>query len=321
MRRMRLFRPRLPRVAALLAVVAAVANDTPALPAVLDDRQLVESRESLYNNIYIYSSGPYLTLTFGYNDRLYTESRYNTKDPGELPLVYTQYMTAALIYPSNIKSVLEIGFGGGRTSWYLHRALPDVPVTSVELDPAIVEMAKKYFGIKEEPDFTVANADGRVFLMHSAAHYDVILIDAYRAPFVPFHLLTREFYQMVADHLSPGGVVAQNVNPDSMLFDSSVKTIHAVFPQVEFYPAKNNIITIAYGGNRRSKDDLVRAAAERQSRFHLRYNLGDLLKARQLLPPGTSFVDPDAKVLTDDFAPVEALMAIERHNRKWPNAK
>ncbi len=308
---------------ALLSIFSAIAGITlssqAALAGLLNNGQLIDSKESLYNNIYVYKQGSYVSLTFGYNNTIYTESTYNTRDEGELPLVYTRYMTAGLIYPEKINSILEIGFGGGRTSWYLHRALPKVAVTSVELDAEIIQMARKYFGIRDEPNFTVANKDGRIFLTGTKMHYDVIMIDAYRGPFVPFHLLTKEFYQIVAEHLSPGGIVVQNVAPDTMLFDSAVKTIHSAFPQVEFYPADGNIVTVAYAGHRRSRDDLIRVAAQRQAQFHMRYNLSELLKARQLYPPGTTVIDPHAQVLTDDFAPVEALHAIERHNRKWPN--
>jgi spermidine synthase len=310
---------------ALLRIFAATAAilvfSQSAGAGYLGDREPIKTKESLYNNIYIYKHNSYVSLTFGYNNTIYTESTYNTRDPDELPLVYTRYMTAGLIYAQKISSILEIGFGGGRTSWYLHRALPNAAITSVELDPAIVELAHKYFGIRAEKNFTVANMDGRIFLSRSKARFDMIMIDAYRGPFVPFHLLTKEFYQIVADHLNPGGVVVQNVAPDTMLFDSAVMTIHSVFPQVEFYPADGNIVTVAYRGPRRSEADLAQAAAQRQAQFHMRYDLSALLKARQLFPPGTSFVDPHAQILTDDFAPVEALHAIERHNRKWPNTQ
>lgn len=303
------------------AIAATFFFSEAAIAGFFDNRQLLESKESLYNNIYVYKEGAYVSLTFGYNNKIYTESSYNPRDERELPLTYTRYMTAGLIYPARVASILEIGFGGGRTAWYLHRALANVPVTSVELDPEIIRLAHKYFGIREEPNFTVKNKDGRLFLTQSKTRYDMIMIDAYRGPFVPFHLLTKEFYQIVADHLSAGGVVVQNVAPDTMLFDSAVKTIHSVFPQIEFYPAEGNVVTVAYNGHRRPAGDLVRLAAQRQALFQLRYPLTDLLKGRNLLPPNTDVVDPSARILTDDFAPVESLHAIERHNRKWPNTK
>src|SRR5277367_2781718 len=90
-----------------------------------DQRTLVESRESLYNNIYVYRQANYVSMTFGYNRSLYTESVFNTLDDRDLPVTYTRFMTESLVYAKNLHSVLEIGFGGGRTSWYLHRFLPD----------------------------------------------------------------------------------------------------------------------------------------------------------------------------------------------------
>jgi len=306
-----------PLIAAAAVAIAATAIVFGSAEA-QDTRKLLESRESLYNNIYVYGEGPYVSMTFGFNRTIYTESIFNTLDDRDLPVEYTRYMTASLIYAKNVTSILEIGFGGGRTSFYLHRFLPQVPVTSVELDPVVVELSHKYFGVKDEPNFQVVNRDGRIFLNESKDRYDIILIDAYRGPFVPFHLLTKEFYSIVKDHLAEGGVVAQNVEPSTMLFDSAVKTIHAVFPQLDFYVAGGNVVTIAYDGAPKSADDLDRAARERDSAYSLRYSLHDMLaQRRQVQIDGGKIIDPKAKVLTDDFAPVEALKAIEAHNRKW----
>lgn len=284
-----------------------------------DNRRLLESKESLYNNIYVYEDPPFRSMTFGHNRRIYTESIYNTSDDRDLPVDYTRYMTATLMYAKDVRSVLEIGFGGGRTAWYLHRFLPKVQVTSVELDPTVLDLAKKYFGIKEEPNFQVVNRDGRLYLAESKEKYDVILIDAYRGPFVPFHLLTKEFYQIVKDHLADGGVVAQNVEPSTMLFDSAVKTIYAVFPELDFYRADGNIVTVAYNSPARSAEDLAATARERDAAFGLRYSLQDMLAQRRRIQiDGGKVIDANAKILTDDFAPVETLKNIERHNRKLP---
>ena len=302
----------------MLGAIAGALVGVAAAPA-QDSRNLLESKESLYNNIYVYEQPPYVSMTFGHNRRIYTESVYNTRDDRDLPVEYTRFMTASLMYAKDVHSVLEIGFGGGRTSWYLHRYLPNVQVTSVELDPTVVELARKYFGIKEEPNFQLVNRDGRLFLQESKEHYDLILIDAYRGPFVPFHLLTKEFYQIVKEHLADGGVVAQNVEPSTMLFDSAVKTINAVFPQLDFYRADGNIVTVAYDGAERKPEDLAGVARDRDKAYGLRYSLLDMLSQRRHIQiAGGNVIDPNAKVLTDDFAPVETLKNIERHNRKLP---
>jgi len=300
----------------LLTAAVALAAATGLAVA---ERKLLVERESLYNNIYIYSEPPYVTLTFGHNGRLYTESIYNSKDDRDLPVVYTRSMTAGLMYAKNVKSILEIGSGGGRTAWYLHRHMPEVPITTVELDPVVAELAQKHFGIKNEKNFEIATRDGRLFLRESKKKYDVILIDAYRGPFVPFHLLTKEFYQSVEAHLAPGGVVVQNIEPSTMLFDSATKTIQSVFDNVEFYLARGNVVTVAYEGPKRTLGELKKMADTRQGTHKFRYDLKSLLAQRRGLSPEVGTISPDAKVLTDDFAPAESLKAIEVHNRKWPS--
>jgi len=140
-------------------------------------RNLVESKESVYNNIYVYRTGTNLSMTFGYNRNIYTESIYNTLDDRDLPVPYTRFMASSLMYAKNLNSILEIGSGGGRVAWYLHRFLPDTRVTTVELDPSVVELAHKYFGIREETNFHEVTRDGRIFLAGSKEKYDIILID------------------------------------------------------------------------------------------------------------------------------------------------
>jgi hypothetical protein len=79
-------------------------------------------------------------MTFGHNRAIDTESVYNAKDDRELPAAYTRFMTQSLGYAKRLDWVLQIGFGGGRT--YLHRFLPNAPITSVELDPDVVGLGR-----------------------------------------------------------------------------------------------------------------------------------------------------------------------------------
>lgn len=301
-------------IAGTLLMASLAAWTLLGWPTGIHRRELVESRESLYNNIYIHKRGNYLKMSFGQNAKFYTETVYNTADELELPVTYTQFMTVSLIYPQKIGSILEIGSGGGRTAWYLHRFLPDVSITSVDLDPIVVELAHKHFGIRNEDNFRVISRDGRAFLMEIGDKYDIIMIDAYRGPFIPFHLLTQEFYRLVKEHLNEGGVVVQNIEPSTMLFDSAMKTFQAVFSNIDLYDADKNIVAVAYDGEKRGMDVLRRAASERQERYFLRYQLPDMLGKRRIMDSGD--LDASATVLTDDFAPVETLQAIEKHNKQ-----
>ncbi len=274
---------------------------------------LIERVESPYNNIFLYrdARGRYV-LTFGYRSRGYVESIVNPADELELPVVYTRSMTAALLYPEGLERAMMIGMGGGRTSWYLHRQMPALEMTAVELDPEIIRLARQYFGVQEEGNFRIVEGDGRRAVMADESRYDLIFVDAYRGPFVPFHLLTREFYSLLRDRLTEGGVVAQNIEPSTMLFESAVATMLEVFDQVDFYHAAGNVVAVAYRGPRRAEESLRARAEALQARFGFRYDLRDFLAQRRSFTP-----DATIEPLTDDFAPVTALKAIERHNQRW----
>lgn len=304
---------------AILAASSLLATQAPAKEA----RTLVETSESLYNKIYIYKEDTHVFMTFGLNKALFIESATNTADELELPAPYTRYMTAGLAYAKDVNSVLEIGSGGARTSWYLHRSLPQASITSVELDPVVIELSHKYFGIRDEANFKVVNEDGRQFLMHSDQHYDLILLDAYHGPFVPFHLLTKEFYGVVKQHLAEGGIVVQNLDPGSALFDSIIRTARTAFGQTDLFLAEENgrlenAVLVAYDGEPKSEEELSKLVEARQGAYKLRYALPELVKVRRQIGRADPSIDWSAKLLTDDFAPVEALKAIERHNRQYP---
>ncbi len=293
--------------AAALALAMAAGCGTNAFA------EQLERIESYYNTIFVLQQGTYITLAFGHENRTYVESQRNTADLLELPLTYTRSLTAAVAYAPQTANFLMIGMGGGSTSWYLHKHMPDANVTAVELDPDIVALAAKYYQLHQEPNFNIAEGDGRLFLMRDDTNYDVIFVDAYRGPFVPFHLLTREFYQIAKFHLAPGGVVAQNVEPSTMLFDSSHATLLSVFDTVDFIPAGGNIIAVAYDGPRRDISELTALAQARQSAFGFRYSVPEMIAARRTLAPPAEDIVP----LTDDFAPVNLLNSVEVHNRKW----
>jgi len=301
------------KAAGSLAIVGALLIALLWLvPARAVEDALVEKVESLYNDIYLYRrSDGYYVLSFGARRLHYVESIVNPRDELELPVSYTRAMTAVSVYSAGLDDAAMIGLGGGRTSWYLHKSIPELRLSAAELDPAVVRIDAQYFGVKREPNFEINTVDGRVFLARTDKSFDIVLVDAYRGPFVPFHLLTREFFTLAKKRLKPGGALVQNVEPSTMLFDSAVATISNVFTNLDFYKGEGNIVVVAYDGPRKSAAELRQVAGERQAKYNFRYDMSKLLDL-QFSPR----VDWTKQPLTDDFAPTEYLKAIERRNEK-----
>lgn len=297
---------------ALLTASEDARAETPSLLMRKDG--LLEQVESEYNTIFVEKRGSLVFMAFGYRANRYTESVIDLLHPVDLPVIYTRYMTTAMLYhPGTIKRIALVGLGGGRTISYLISNLPEAQADVAELDPAVIRLAKDYFGVDNTDRLHIHPRDGRVFLMRSKERYDLVLLDAYRGPFVPFHLTTQEFYQLVKARLAPGGVVAQNVEPTTLFFDSAYKTMQSVFDNLDAYRGGNNIVLIGYSGPKLTAEELQRRAALADEKLRLKYPLSELIKARQDDLPIAS----DAKLLTDDFAPVEVLKTVDRHNEKW----
>jgi hypothetical protein len=107
--------------------------------------------------------------------------------------------------------MLVIGNAGGTAARAFGELYPGVRIDGVEIDPKVTEVGRRYFGLGDNPRLHVITADGRPYLARTSKRYDIIAIDAYHQPYIPFYLATEEFFRLVRDHLSPGGVLAANV--------------------------------------------------------------------------------------------------------------
>jgi spermidine synthase len=273
---------------------------------------LLEQVDSEYNTILIRKRNSSISMEFGYRSNRYVESAIDLMNPDELVVLYTRYMSTALAYTGNtVSRIALVGLGGGRTVSYFLASIPQAIADVAELDPAVIGLAQKYFSVVPSKRLQLHNKDGRVFLAQTKTKYDLLLIDAYRGPFVPFHLTTREFYLLAKERLNKGGVVAQNVEPTTMLFDSTYATMKSVFENVDAFEADGNVVLVAYAGRRPGMSELEDKASSVQERLRLRYDLRGLVKKRFDVR-----VTPGARVLTDDFAPVEMLKTVERHNER-----
>lgn len=186
----------------------------------------------------------------------------------------------------------------------------DAYVRVVELDKGVRAAAKKYFHTREFNNYKIIENDGRIYLHDTKQTHDVIILDAFRGGYVPFHLLTKEFYFLVNSRLSPGGVLVVNLHANTELFSSSLATLKQVFQNLETFQAQGNVIAIAYQGEKRDDKNIREKAAYLQKKYHFNY---DLIKIYSL-KYGENY--ENASVLTDDFSPAYYLDSIKRHNQK-----
>ena len=269
--------------------------------------------ETEYNDIFITKRQDHLVMSFQVKGWDYTESVTNLSDPDDLPLRYAQVMTIATIYPEQPRRILMLGLGGGSISGYLGRFMPEAAITTVEIDPGVITAAKTYFGLRETERMRYRAGDGRVFLNRSNELYDLILLDAYRGGYVPFHLLTREFYTLVKQRLAPGGAAAFNVHDGSKLYTSTVKTLGDVFPALDLYPTgAGEVIAVATAAPL-AKETLQSRAAAAQERHGFRFPLPRIL-ARRMDQPRAQAADGD--VITDDFAPADVYDVMGKDPRR-----
>ncbi len=160
-------------------------------------------------------------------------------DRDRLVFDYTRMMMAALYLNPSPQRVLIIGLGGGTLPGALQKILPAARIDAVEVDPAVVRVAGKYFGFAPGRQTTVFEEDGRVFvkrMQKQQIRYDLVLLDAFDHEYIPEHLLTREFLLEVRSILAPGGVLAANTFATSRLYHFESATYFSAFG--DFYRLK-----------------------------------------------------------------------------------
>ena len=269
--------------------------------------------ETPYNDVFITKRQHQLVMSFQLKGWDYTESVSNLLDPDDLPLRYAQVMTIATVYPEAPRKILMLGLGGGSISTYLGRFMPEAAITTVEIDPGVITAAKTYFGVRETERMRYHAGDGRVFLNRNSELYDLILLDAYRGGYVPFHLLTREFYTLVKQRLTPGGAAAFNVHDGNKLYASTVKTLGEVFAALDLYPTGVGEVIAVARTSPLDPQTLERRAAALQQRHGFRFPLPQILQRRMDKPQSQA---ANGDVITDDFAPADVYDVMGKDPRR-----
>lgn len=293
--------------AAILLLLAAL----PAFaPAFADGQKLLHSERSLYREVLVYESAGQRCMCFTRNCRIGRQSCMDMRHPDRITLNYPKLMLGSLYLNPQPRSVLIIGLGGGTLPRALVKALPDVAIDVVEIDPAVVSVAKKYFGFATGDRVHVIEMDGRVYVkraIREQRRYDLIMLDAFDHEYIPEHLLTQEFLQEVQSLLAPGGVLAANTFSSSGLYEHESVTYAKVFEKFFNLKRENRVILTRLSAL--PDQEQLRTTAQQFSGSFDRYGF----KAAELLPLFTQERDwdPGARILTDQYSPAN-LLNLER---------
>lgn len=219
----------------------------------------------------------------------------------------------ASMRPSDVSSLCVVGLAAGTISTqYAAVYGSQIMMDGIEIDPDIVDAGRRYFGMTQ-PNLNVIVEDGRLALVQSSKRYDVIAIDAYRVPYVPWHLTTREFFAEARQRLTERGVVVINVGravntvagtQDRRLVEAMTHTLLAVFPTVHTLDVPNSFNTILVATNQPTRREALIAnfnALPPDASLLLRRALDAAVQA--LRPTTASDV-----LFTDDRAPVETII-------------
>jgi spermidine synthase len=265
--------------------------------------RLIFQRESAYYYIQVTQEGRQRSLVLDEGHAV-----HSVYDPGRLLTgeYWDYFLLAPLLRGStkDLRSAVILGLGGGTVARLLAATAPRARLDGVEIDPAIVDTARRYFDL-HEPNLAVHVEDARYFLLTNDRRYNVITLDAFRQPYIPFQLTTQEFFSLARDRLRPGGVVAVNCGhtaQDYRLVDAMAHTMSTVFPTVVIVDVPGTINSLVYGLSTRMSLSTVRArlsAARGSARVPA---IRALHEGNLRLAPRTGHV------FTDDLAPVEQLI-------------
>ncbi|MGC2063492.1 MAG: fused MFS/spermidine synthase [Thermodesulfovibrionales bacterium] len=239
--------------------------------------------------------------------REYAQGGIYVNAPDKLLFEFTQMGFISLAFlDKDPKDVLFVGLGAGAMPKYFTGRYPDSVIDIAEIDPDMLTVAQKYFYFRENERMKVHIDDGRLFLKRARKKYDWIVLDAYQNDYIPFHLTTLEFLKEVKSRLKDDGVVVANITSTfrNKFFDSMVMTYKKAFSHFYVFKGKKsgNFIFVATAGSKiKDKESVGARAGKIQSDRKFDIDLEDLASRYE---SSEAYEWGRAKVLTDDFAPV-----------------
>jgi len=274
--------------------------------------EVIHQERSLYRNILVEDKGELRCLKFNVKSSKTNQSCLNKSAPQQLVFNYTKLLFSGLLLVDNPKNILIIGLGGGTMSNTLQQIYPQTTITNVEIDPAVIKVARQYFGFFENQHVSSVIQDGRIFIKRAVIkkqQYDWIILDAFNGDYIPEHLLTQEFLQEAKSILSPNGILSANTFSVSSLYaheSATYKKVFGDFYNVRNYKNSNRIILTAKGKLPSSEVINQRAKKLHDQLIPFSVNLSKISKQMT-----STSIDQDwpekTKVLTDQFSPANLL--------------
>ncbi len=218
--------------------------------------------ESAYNYIEVLQRGTETHLRL--NDGQGVHSVY---DPNNLDYdgPWSQFLVGPFFNvpphtTKDVKRIAIVGLAAGTFAQQATAVFGEIPIDGFEIDPRIIEIGQEYFGMDGLSNLNAHAEDGRWGLAHSTHQYEIIAVDAYRPPYIPWHMTTREFFQIAYDRLSSTGVLTINVGRlpnDRRLINGLATTIAEVFPSVHIMDIPYTLNSIIYATKEPTTEDFL----------------------------------------------------------------
>ena len=275
----------------------------------LADR-VIHREKSLYRNIVVTERSDRRCLAFSVKRQKRNQTCMNPEKPNQVVFPYVRMSFAGLLANPEPRHALMVGLGGGTISNVLTELYPNLAIDLVEIDEAVVRVARDYFDFRESANTNVFIQDGRVFTRRARIQgkkYDLVILDAYTGDYIPEHLMTQEFLQDVHDLLTPDGIVVANTFAISKLYDHESQTYASVFGDFINFKMRGtgNRVVIAARGSLPANSELRDNASRLGPRLLKPYDV-DLVRYLSYLDREADW-DTRKAPLTDQYSPANLL--------------
>ena len=284
-----------------------------SVPSAQAQQRTVHEERSLYRNITVTQNGDERCMLFRARRGLGRETCMLVSKPDHLVFEYAPMMLSSLFLNPAPQRILIIGQGGGTLPMALQELVPNAAIDVVEIDGAVDRIARRFFQFKPGPKTKVFIEDGRVFVKRAGRQgqkYDLVMLDAFEADYIPEHMLTREYLQEVKTIMTPNGVLAANTFSTSALYDHESATYRSVFGTFFNMKVGNRVIVTRLGGVP-DQETIRRNAARFEAEFRRRG--GDPAFLFTLMDTRQDW-NTNARILTDQYSPSNVLNAMPRDN-------